>query len=501
MARSLPETAAFRWVEAAESRGLRYRGPGASSAQEPKASVTPSRAGHRVSTSTSTSHRTAPVDSDQMPSGIPYIIGNEAAERFSYYGMRAILVVFMTQYLMGADGQLDPMTDEEAKGWYHLFGSAVYALPAIGALVSDAWLGKYRTIFFVSIIYCLGHLALALDETRMGLAIGLGLIAIGSGGIKPCVTAHLGDQFGAKNKHLLSRVISWFYFSINFGSFFATLLTPYLLKEYGPHIAFGLPGFLMFVATFLFWAGRNKFVHIPPKGVDFVRESFSQDGLKAVGKLSIIMAFLAPYYALFEQQGSSWILQAKQMDLTLPLIGEVLPSQVHAVNPLLVMIFVPLFEYVLYPFIARFTKVTPLRKIGVGFFVVASSFVVCAHVETLIQAGERPTIWWQILAYALMTAGEVLISVTSLEFFYTQAPLAMKSAIMAIKMFAVSLGNLVAAGVNFAITNPDGSTMLDGESYFLFFAGMLIVNGLIFVPVAHAYQVKNYMQGEQAEGT
>ena len=131
------------------------------------------------------------------------------------------------------------------------------------------------------------------------------------------------------------------------------------------------------------------------------------------------------------------------------------------------------------------------------FGVEPHSFLVCAHVETLILAGERPTIWWQILAYALMTAGEVLISVTSLEFFYTQAPLAMKSAIMAIKMFAVSLGNLVAAGVNFAITNPDGSSMLDGETYFLFFAGMLIVNGLIFIPVARAYQVRNYMQGNE----
>ena len=132
---------------------------------------------------------------------------------------------------MGADGNLDPMNEEEAKGWYHLFGSAVYALPALGAIVSDAWWGKYSTILRVSIIYCLGHLALALDETpRVGLAIGLTLIAIGSGGIKPCVTAHVGDQFGKENEHLLSKVISWFYFSINFGSFFATMLTPWLLK-------------------------------------------------------------------------------------------------------------------------------------------------------------------------------------------------------------------------------------------------------------------------------
>ena len=443
-----------------------------------------------------TTHLTAPLPSTEMPKGIPYIIGNEAAERFSYYGMRTILVVFMTEYLLNADGALDVMSKEEAKGYYHLFGSAVYALPALGAIVSDAWWGKYSTILRVSIIYCLGHLALALDETRLGLAVGLSLIAIGSGGIKPCVTAHVGDQFGTKNQHLLSRVIGWFYFSINFGSFFATLLTPWLLKHHGPHVAFGLPGLLMFLATLVFWMGRNKYVHVPPKGMAFVKEAFSREGLKAIGKLVIVMLFLSPYYALFEQQGSSWILQAKQMDRTLPLIGEVLPSQVHAVNPMLVMLFVPLFEYIVYPAVRRFTEVTPLRKIGAGFFLVAGSFAVCAHAEALIQAGETPTIWWQLLAYALVTAGEVLISVTSLEFFYTQAPRKMKSMIMSIKMFAVSLGNLVAAVVNFLIMNPDKTSKLPGASYFLFFVGLMVLTGLIFIPVAKVYKVRNYMQDE-----
>jgi proton-dependent oligopeptide transporter, POT family len=438
---------------------------------------------------------TAPEPTKGMPRGIPYIIGNEAAERFSYYGMRTILVVFMTQYLLGADGSLDVMTKEEAKGWYHLFGSAVYALPALGAIISDAWWGKYNTILRVSIIYCLGHLALALDETRLGLTVGLTLIAIGSGGIKPCVTAHVGDQFGKENQHLLDRVIGWFYFSINFGSFFATLLTPWLLKVYGPHVAFGLPGLLMLVATGLFWKGRTKYAHIPPKGMGFVKEAFSPAGLRAIGKLVLLMLFLAPYYALFEQQGSSWILQAKKMDLSLPIIGELLPSQVHAANPLLVMLYVPLFEFVLYPAVGKFVTVTPLRKIGSGFFLVAASFVVCAHVETLILAGERPTIWWQLLAYALMTAGEVLVSVTSLAFFYTQAPLKMKSAIMSVKMFAVSLGNLVTAGVNFLIMSADGETSkLPGASYYLFFVGMMMLTALLFIPMARAYNVNSFMQ-------
>ena len=128
---------------------------------------------------------TAPRPADGVPSGIPYIVANEAAERFSYYGMRTILVIFMTRYLVDGTGAPDVMTDTQAKSWYHLFSSGVYLTPLLGALLSDIYLGKYRTILALSLVYCLGHLALALDDTRAGLALGLGLIALGSGGIKP----------------------------------------------------------------------------------------------------------------------------------------------------------------------------------------------------------------------------------------------------------------------------------------------------------------------------
>ena len=156
---------------------------------------------------------TAPLKTDQMPPGIPYIIGNEAAERFNFYGMRAVLTVFMTQYLVNRAGGRDLMSENEANQWYHWFVASNYFFPMLGAILSDAFWGKYRTIFWVSLIYCAGSLVLAFDHTRLGLGLGLGLIALGSGGIKPCVSSHVGDQFGPANQQLLSRAFSWFYFS------------------------------------------------------------------------------------------------------------------------------------------------------------------------------------------------------------------------------------------------------------------------------------------------
>ena len=293
---------------------------------------------------------TSPRATKDMPLGIPYIIGNELAERFSFYGMKCILIIFMTKYLMDANHALSPMGKEEATYWYHLFTSAVYFTPIFGAILSDWFLGKYKTILILSIVYCLGHLALALDETRLGLSIGLSLIAIGSGGIKPCVSAHVGDQFGKSNAFLLEKVFSWFYLSINLGAFIATLLTPILLEKYGPSIAFGLPGLLMFIATALFWMGRKVFIHIPPGGNEFINQSFSKEGIYAILRLSIIYLFIAVFWALFDQTGSTWILQSENMNRQW--LGFTwLPSQIQAINPIMILIFAPLFSYFVYPFV------------------------------------------------------------------------------------------------------------------------------------------------------
>ena len=404
------------------------------------------------------SHRTSPADLEGMPPGIPYIIGNEAAERFSFYGMRTILVVFMTQYLglMDATGGR-MMSGAEAVGHFHQFTFWVYLTPLAGAFISDVFFGKYRTILWLSIVYCLGHAALACmgsyGNSPWWLFSGLALICIGSGGIKPCVSAHVGDQFGKKNYHLIPRIYNWFYFSINFGSFFSTLLTPYLLKNYGPHWAFGVPGVLMAIATLMFWLGRNRFVHIPASGWAFFREAFSRDGVFALGKLIPLFGFIIVFWALYDQTGSSWVLQAEQMDLKFLGITW-LESQIQAVNPILILVFIPLFTFVIYPMLDRVFPLTPLRKIGIGMLLMAVSFGLVTLIQTWIDAGQRPSIGWQILAFVLITASEVMVSIVGLEFAYTQAPKAMKSWVMALFWLSVALGNKLTSEVNHYIAIP-----------------------------------------------
>lgn len=434
-----------------------------------------------------THYKTLPDASNTLPSGIPYIIGNEAAERFSYYGMRAILVVFMTQYLMNSSGQLDVMSENEAQGYFHLFVSVNYFMPLFGALLADGLLGKYRTIIFLSLIYCLGHFVLAIDNTRMGLLLGQALIAMGAGGIKPCVSAHIGDQFCIANKHLMTKVYSWFYFTINFGAFMAMLIIPWLLEHYGAALAFAVPGLLMLLATITFWSGRYRFVHIQPAGINFVKEMFSQVGIKSLGKLASIYAFIAVFWALFDQTGSSWIVQAQKMNRMV--FGfELLPSQIQAANPLLIMLLVPLFSYRVYPFLNRFFVLTALRKMTIGLFITVIAFVITSFIQMQLDTGLVPHISFQLLAYGLLTSAEVMVSITCLEFSYTQAPKTMKSFVMAFYFLSVAIGNLFTSAVNFFIQNDDGSSKLAGANYFLFFTGLMLITAVFFLLVSRRYK-------------
>ncbi|MCG8413863.1 MAG: POT family MFS transporter [Pseudomonadales bacterium] len=440
-------------------------------------------------------YRTAPLPSSNMPTGIPYIIVNDIAERFSFYGMRAILVIFMTQYLMTSDGVLAPLSEEDATSYFHLFVSTAYFLPIIGAILADAFFGKYRTIIFLSLVYCAGHLALFLDDTQVGLFLGLTLIAVGSGGIKPSVASNVGDQFGRSNQHLLSRAFSWYYLGINIGSSTSSLLTPWLLESYGPAIAFGVPGLFMLAATVTFWAGRHEFVHIPPAGKSYLKDITGPEGRRVAKRLLVIYVLFAAFWSLFDQQGSTWVLQAENMDRNV--FGyELLSAQIQAVNPFLILVLIPVFTYVIYPFMGRFFEVTSSRKMCMGMFLAATPFLVTAWAEAQIQAGMTPHISWQLFAYLLLTTAEVMLVITCMEFSYTQAPKRMKSFVMSLFYLSISAGNLFTAAVNQLIQNPDGTSKLEGAMYHLFFAGFMGTAALLFTIYMLYYKHEYIIQDE-----
>tara|TARA_Y100000590_G_C15734759_1_gene1018167 strand:- start:2096 stop:3424 length:1329 start_codon:yes stop_codon:yes gene_type:complete len=427
-----------------------------------------------------------PLKTKTAPKGIPYIISNEAAERFSFYGMKAILVIYMTQYLYLTTGETN-LSEESAKGYFHLFTSAVYFFPIFGALLSDVFFGKYKTIISLSLVYCLGHFVLAIDQTKIGLALGLTFIAIGSGGIKPCVSAHLGDQFSKSNSSLISKAYSWFYISINLGAFLSMLLTPYVLKNYSPSLAFGIPGFFMLLATILFWLGRFKFAHIKPSGKKVLDEIYKKKNIRMLLKLFTIFMFVSFFWCLFDQTGSSWILQAEKMDREIFGV-ELLSAQVLSANPIMILIFTPIFFKYLYPFLNNYLELNAMNKLKIGFFLTFLSFLLITIIQYSIDVGQNINIIWQLLAYAILTSAEIFISITCLEISYTYAPKKLKSITVSIFLLSISIGNLYTSVLNFYNEKTDGTVILQGGDYFLFFTIMMLIVAILFIPFARKFK-------------
>lgn len=209
----------------------------------------------------------------------------------------------------------------------------------------------------------------------------------------------------------------------------------------------------MAIATFAFWMGRHKFIHVPPHGESFFDELKSRDGLVAVGKLVPLFLFVAVFWCLFDQTASSLVFQAEKMDRHIFGV-EVLPSQIQAANPFLILVLIPIFTWIIYPSIHKVIPLTPLRKIGVGLFLMTVSFAIISLAQEAIDRGETPTVWWQLLAYLIFTTAEILISIVCLEFAYTQSPRKMKSFVMGIYLLSVFAGNALTGIINLYIEIP-----------------------------------------------
>jgi len=459
------------------------------------------------------------------PRSLPYIIANEAAERFSFYGMRSILTTFLVvQFFNPAlNPSLQGVAEARANEATHFFVSLAYAVPFLGAVAADWFFGKYKVILWISILYCFGHLILSMFENDFDVfRIGLVLIAIGAGGIKSCVSANVGDQFNAENKHLLTKVYGWFYFSINAGSAISTLVIPLVYAAYGPKWAFGIPGILMAVSTLIFYSGRKTYVRVPPSGIrkdnflfisvyslvhfykrkpgtsllDVAKEKFSPEkveDIKAAYRVIGIFSFIPLFWAMWDQNLSEWVLQAGKLDRHI-LGYELLPQQVQTVNPFFLLLLIPVFNYGIYPFFERRgIKTSPLRRIGAGLILMVISFVVIAILQGAVDKGLSPSIWWQVLAYFILAAAEVMVSVTCLEYAYTHAPASMKSTMGAVWLLTIAVGNVFTALVNHSISNKVFFSSFQGASYYWLFIGLMLVLILIYLVVSPRIKEQSYL--------
>ncbi|XP_063103030.1 solute carrier family 15 member 1 [Cavia porcellus] len=371
------------------------------------------------------------------PLSIFFIVVNEFCERFSYYGMRALLVLYFRNFI-GWD-------DDLSTAIYHTFVALCYLTPILGALIADSWLGKFKTIIWLSIVYTIGQGVISIssindltDHNHDGTPnnmpvhvslsmIGLILIALGTGGIKPCVSAFGGDQFEEGQEKQRNRFFSIFYLAINAGSLLSTIITPILrVQQCGIHtqqacypLAFGVPAALMAVSLIVFVIGSGLYKKFQPQGnimgkvakcigfaiknrfrhrskefskrqhwLDWAKEKYDErliSQIKMVMRVLFLYIPLPMFWALFDQQGSRWTLQATTMNGNIGTI-EIQPDQMQTVNAILIVIMVPIFDAVIYPLIAKCGfNFTSLKKMTVGMFLASMAFVVAAIVQLEID--------------------------------------------------------------------------------------------------------------------
>ncbi len=531
-------------------------------------------------------------DSNRWPGQIKYIVGNEACERFSYYGMRSILAGYITgAVLKGGLG----LSADTSTVIISTFVAVNYFMPLLGAVLSDKLIGRYYTILYVSLFYCAGHGVLACSDLAgtvhgklICLYTGLALIAFGSGGIKPCVSAFMGDQFRPDQSHLMQKAYGAFYWSINFGSFFSFLVIPWVKDHHGYSWAFAVPGVLMAIATFIFWIGTPQYTRVPPSrqtksggfipvfltafanraGSGFLpmlnmittlgapmfiiialtivafteqtpvtraigwaavggtvlwyvlvviiavlrkidpgdafwngaRSRYSDKEISAarsVNPILFVFALIPVFWSLFDQTNSTWVLQGMKMIPTKILGIYIGAEQMQSMNALIVMILVPLFTWGIYPRIGRLA--TPLRRMSFGMFMAAASYVVVALLQKRIEAGAQLSVLWQTAPYIVLTAAEVLVSTTGLEFAFREAAPELKSTIMSFFFLTMTVGDYFIVGItklfSHAGSGDEAASVSTGR--FLLYAGLTAIVAVLFSIIASTYQ---YRDASAAEG-
>jgi len=460
-----------------------------------------------------------------MPKAVPFIIGNEAAERFSFYGIRSIMSTFLVAQFFNPtmNPMLQGVAEAKSNEMVHLFVTLAYFMLLVGGILADWFFGKYKVILYVSIIYALGNLILALSTHNLTLfSIGLVVIAAAAGGIKSCVSANVGDQFDKSNEHLMSKMYGWFYFTINSGSILSTIAIPIVYNKFGAEIAFGIPGVLMCIATIIFWLGRKKYVRVPPTGIkkenfvsitryaivqsfsnrngqgvwEVVAQKFSAeaiDGVKAVYRILMIFAFTPIFWAMWDQNLSEWVLQATKIDRHI--FGyELLPEQIQTFNPIFLVSMIPVMTYGVFPLFEKMGLTpTPLRKIGAGLLLTGITFIIIALIQESIDKGGHPSVWWQILAYLILAVAEILVSITCLEYAYTHSPKSMKSTMSALYLLGISVGNYFDSLVNKSIANNGFFAQYTGAKYYWLFIGIITAFFVLYLFVAKRLPEKSYV--------
>lgn len=535
----------------------------------------------------------------------PYILANECCERLAYYGMSTNLVHYMKTRL----GQVNTVASNNVTNW----SGTCYITPLIGAFFADAYLGRFWTIASFMIVYIIGLALLTMASSVKGLVptscddngvchptdaqaavvfVALYLIALGTGGIKPCVSSFGADQFDEndeREKKSKSSFFNWFYFSINIGALVASTVLVYVQTHVGWGWGFGIPAVVMAIAVVSFFVGTPLYRHQKPGGSPLTRiaqvlvacarkwnvavpadksrlhETLDKESgiegsrklehtdqlacldraavvtaedsaagsasaspwrlctvtqveeLKSVIRLLPVWASGIVFAAVYSQMSTMFILQGDTLDQRLGPRFKVPSATLSMVDTISVIFWVPVYDRVIVPVVRSYTGrprgFTQLQRMGIGLVVSIFSMVAAGVLDIVrLRAVARHglyskddtvpiSIFWQIPQYFIIGCAEVFTFVGQLEFFYDQAPDAMRSMCSALSLTTVALGNYLSTVLVTIVTHittrngnigwiPENLNRGHLDYFFWLLAVLSLLNFLVYLVIASWYKYK-----------
>eukprot|EP00943_MAST-04B_sp_MAST-4B-sp1_P008383 g8383.t1 len=422
-----------------------------------------------------------------------------------------------------------------------MFSSAgAYFCAVLGGWIADTMLGKYKTIIRFSLVYCFGMALVAfsaLFSSGIGCIVGLFFVSMGTGGIKPNVSSFGADQFPNTSSDDLTRFFMIFYFSINVGSVASFIITPLARKYFGYFVAFLIPCILLTIAVYLFWKARDLYTRKPVIGSPLSRvykvfqtarrpelaenrkrmanvgkhwlecalnenndcDAMSISETVALYRICQLFMCLPAYWMLYDQAGAAWIIQAKHLNRYTILE----PEQIGVLNPVLVLVFIPLCDKCIFPFVENKLKykLTSVKKMICGMCLCIIAFILSTILQNMIENAEavgndnKISFIMQLPQIMVLTLSEILVSTTGLDFAYQNSPNSMKSIIMALFLLTTAVGDFF-GGIFYLVLGK----VLSGTLMYIVFSILMIINTIIFISVSKKFVPYKKMKGEYTDG-
>ena len=435
----------------------------------------------------------APATAAGHPTGFWFIFLGEFAERCSYYGMRAILAKYMADELGYGEAN--------AGTYMSFFMAACYFLPLVGGYIADNFFGKYWTIVGFSAPYILGQFLVGFPDQYVFVG-SLALLAMGSGVIKPNISTLMGltyDQQRPGNKQLRNAAFSYFYVAINIGALVGQLGVPYTKDTAGYRAAFLVPAGFMGLALLGFALGK-RFYAVETRAAGPAQDGDFAAKLAFVGKVAGLFVPVMMFWAAFDQTATTWVFLGTTYMRPLEVVGlTVSAEQLQFVNAFFIVTLTPVLRLVFSRLAAGGVDLSPTTKMFAGFLLTAAACGILAFagslagpaaevtevkngaevVKRVVAQADQVSMWWMVLAYFVLTVGELLISVTGLELAFAIAPRTMQGFVTALWLLMVWAGNLF---VNAPITRL--YPRMQPAEYFGLIGGLTVVAGLVFLGYA-----------------